>query len=118
MTGTVYPRALERYGLDLRVPSSARQAQINAAIFDELCQGVFLPSTTELFIAAIHELDAAGADCVILGCTEIPLIISRDNSPLPVLDTTRLLAKYAVHAATSGRLTVRDDGWLALGSHH
>ena len=112
MTGSVYPRALERQGLTTLPPNGRHREQIHRAIFDELCQGVFLPSTTEIFVDAIRELDAAGADCVILGCTEIPLIIDEDNSPLPVLDSTRLLATYAVREAISGRELVGTGGWL------
>lgn len=115
MTGSVYPRALEKQRLTARRPTERRQAQINRAIFDELCQGVFLPSTTGMFIDAIRDLGTAGADCVILGCTEIPLIVNHHNSPLPVLDSTRLLATYAVREATSARVPARAGGWLALG---
>jgi aspartate racemase len=115
MTGPVYPRALQKEGLTAHSPIESRQEQINRAIFDELCQGVFLPSTTEMFVDSIRELGAAGADCVILGCTEIPLIISDSNSPLPVLDSTRLLATYAVREAMSARVPVSDGGWIAVG---
>lgn len=114
MTGPVYRQALQRQGLTARVPDETRQAQINRAIFEELCQGVFLPSTTEVFIDAIRDLKANGADCAILGCTEIPLIIDHRNSPLPVLDSTRLLAAYAVREATSARPPIRKSGWLAV----
>lgn len=115
MTGPVYPRALRRQGLTAHVPGEDRRERINRAIFDELCQGVFPPSTTAMFVDTIRELGAAGADCVILGCTEIPLIISPDNSPLPVLDSTRLLASHAVRLAVHGQATTRDGGWLAVG---
>ena len=88
--------------------------RLNAAIFDELCQGVFLPRTTELFIQAIDDLKAKGAECVILGCTEIPLIVTPGNSPLPVLDSTRLLARYAVVEAVSEQPITIKAGWLAV----
>jgi aspartate racemase len=116
MTGPVYPRALQRLGLTARPPGETLQEQINRAIFDELCQGSFRPQTTQMFIDAIRELADAGADCVILGCTEIPLIINPANSPLPVLDSTRLLAKYAVLAALAAQPPVTRAGWLALDS--
>ena len=115
MTGPVYPRALKRQGLTAHRPVEARHEPIHRAIFEELCQGIFLPSTTEMFVEAIRELGTAGADCVILGCTEIPLIINQDNSSLPVLDSTRLLATYAVREAMSGRSPVREGGWIAIG---
>ena len=111
MTGTVYADALQRRGLGRLIPDEPTRARINEAIFEELCQGVFAPSTTEVFVKAIDDLRAKGADCAILGCTEIPLIISEGNSPLPVLDSTRLLAGYAVAAAVDPQpLPAR--GWL------
>lgn len=115
MTGPVYPRALGRQRLSARTPGDARQAQINRAIFDELCQGVFRPATTQIFVQAIHELAAAGAECAILGCTEIPLIIDDRNSPLPVLDSTRLLATYAVREAMNTAAPAQDGGWIIVG---
>jgi aspartate racemase len=114
MIGTVYADALHRRGLDRLIPDEPTRARINDAIFDELCQGVFKPSTTVVFVRAIDELGSRGADCVILGCTEIPLIISESNSSLPVLDTTRLLAKYAVREAVDPRPFPSRSGWLPL----
>jgi aspartate racemase len=114
MTGPVYPRALQRRGLRLVVPGDERRRQINRAIFEELCQGVFAASTTEMFRGAIRELGAQGADCAILGCTEIPLIIHEGNSPLPVLDSTRLLATYAVREALARQPSELTDGWLVV----
>lgn len=114
MTGPVYARALEQRGLERLVPDEPVREQLNAAIFDELCQAIFTPETTQHFINAIEDLKAIGAECVILGCTEIPLIINETNSPLPVLDSTRLLAKYAVKEATSDRPIEIKSGWLAI----
>ena len=114
MTGPVYANALQQRDLRRLIPGDARRGQINRAIFEELCQGTFLPSTTDMFLDAIRDLAAAGADCVILGCTEIPLIIDAKNSPLPVLDSTRLLATYAVREALSGRPMRSTGGWLAV----
>lgn len=113
MTGPVYARALQARGIERLVPGEARMEEINRAIFDELCQGRFEPATTARFVETIGELQAAGADCVILGCTEIPLIIDSQNSPLPVLDSTRLLAKYAVREAVAERAVVSSRGWVA-----
>lgn len=114
MTGTVYADALERRGFDRLIPDEPTREKINDAIFDELCQGVFKPSTTAGFVQSIEELGSRGADCVILGCTEIPLIISDSNSSLPVLDSTRLLAKYAVWEAVDDRLPATRGGWLQV----
>jgi len=114
MTGPVYAKALEKLGLERLIPDEPMRERLNAAIFDELCQGVFNEQTTELFIQAIAGLKARGAECVILGCTEIPLIITPDNSPLPTLDSTRLLAKYAVREAVNERPITIKAGWLPI----
>jgi aspartate racemase len=66
-------------------------------------------------VDAIEDLKARGAECVILGCTEIPLIVTETNSPLPIIDSTRLLAKYAVTEATSDRPIKIKTGWLPIG---
>ncbi len=116
MNGSVYPNALHRHGLTARRPDESARGLINQAIFDELCRGVFQPKTTEQFINVIQDFSAAGADCVILGCTEIPLIIDNHNSPLPVLDSTRLLATYAVRYALSTNAPTRGRGWLDLNA--
>jgi len=115
MTGPVYPKALAQRGLERLIPDEAIRERLNAAIFDELCQGIFATETTALFVRAIADLESAGADCVILGCTEIPLIISAANSPLPTLDSTRLLAAYAVREALSERAIDCQGGWLSVG---
>jgi len=115
MTGPVYGAALRERGLGCLIPDEKNREAINRAIFDELCQGRFLQSTTDMFVRCIAELGAAGADCVILGCTEIPLIITEANSPLPVLDSTRLLAKWAVREALDTRALPRTSGWIDVG---
>jgi aspartate racemase len=112
MTGSVYATALHRRGFERLIPDEPTRAALNDAIFDELCQGVFTPSTTAVFVRAIEELASRGADCVILGCTEIPLIVSDANSPLPVLDSTRLLARHAVLEAVADRPLAAAHGWL------
>jgi aspartate racemase len=112
MTGPVYARALDLRGLECLIPDEPVREQLNAAIFDELCQGIFKTQTTELFMGAIDDLRSRGAECVILGCTEIPLIIRPDNSSLPVLDSTRLLAKHAVLEAVNERPLTIEAGWL------
>jgi len=116
MTGPVYPAALGRRRLAHLVPDEATRTRLNDAIFDELCQGIFRDATTATFVGAIEGLKAAGADCAILGCTEIPIIVSDANSPLPVLDSTRLLARYAVEEAIDGRPLAPAGGWLTAGS--
>jgi aspartate racemase len=80
-----------------------------------LCQAIFNTETAQRFVDAIEDLKARGAECVILGCTEIPLIVTETNSPLPILDSTRLLAKYAVTEAMSDRPIEIEAGWLPIG---
>ncbi len=113
MTGTVYGEALERHGLMRMVPNDTARQHINEAIFEELCQGIFKPSTIDYFIEVIAALKTQGAECVILGCTEIPLIINADNSPLPILDSTRLLAQGAVRLVISST-PLPEQGWISL----
>lgn len=115
MTGPVYEAALGKRGLERLIPDEAVQEQMNAAILDELCMGVFNTRTTDFFLSAIEDLKSRGAECVILGCTEIPLIVTPENSPLPTIDSTRLLAKYAVLEAISERSIDKKSGWLAVG---
>jgi len=112
MTGPVYESALKKRGLERLIPDEATREQLNTAIFDELCMGIFNASTTDRFLGAIEALKSRGAECVILGCTEIPLIVTDGNSPLPAFDSTRLLAKYAVREAVSDRPITMKAGWL------
>lgn len=114
MTGPVYAKALAGLKLERLIPDEPMREKLNVAIFDELCQGVFNEQTTELFIQAIADLKSKGAECIILGCTEIPLIITPDNSPLPTLDSTRLLAKYAIREALNERPITIKAGWLLI----
>lgn len=114
MTGPVYEAALRKRGLERLIPDDSTRELLNTAIFDELCLGIFNQSTTDLFVGAIEDLKSRGADSVILGCTEIPLIITSANSPLPVFDSTRLLAKYAVLEAINERPIETTSGWLPV----
>jgi len=112
MTGPVYEQALASAQMERLLPDKNFQAQLNAAIFDELCQGIFQERTVKMFVAAFDQLRAAGAECVILGCTEIPLIINSENSPLPILDATRLLARQAVQVALLEKELAVGNGWI------
>jgi len=116
MTGSVYANALASRGLERLIPDDAERVEINRAIFEELCRGVFREETTARFLTAIEGLKARGAQCVILGCTEIPLIVNPENSCLPVLDSTRLLAAAAVAEAVEERPSKAAVGWLAVRS--
>lgn len=99
MEGPAYPSAFARAGLEYRTPNSADRAIVDRIIFDELCQGVVgEPARTE-FVRIIESLKAEGCDAVALSCTEIPLLVTPERSPLPTLDSTRLLAREAVAIA-------------------
>jgi aspartate racemase len=101
MEGAVYPRAFDEAGVGLRTPGPADRALVDRVIFDELTQGVLTePSRTE-FVRIIAELRGDGCEAVALSCTEIPLLITPEMSPLPTLDSTRLLARAAVARAVA-----------------
>jgi aspartate racemase len=99
MEGPVYPAAFARRGIALRTPAPADRALVDGVIFGELCQGRLLDASRSEFARIIEGLRQAGCDAVALSCTEIPLLITPDASPLPTLDSTRLLAHAAVEAA-------------------
>jgi aspartate racemase len=99
MEGPVYQGALGRLGIGLRTPDPADRALVDRVIFDELTQGQLTDASRAEFIRIIEGLRRAGCDAVALSCTEIPLLITPEVSPLPTLDSTRLLAHAAVTAA-------------------
>ncbi|HEX6823968.1 MAG TPA: amino acid racemase [Candidatus Sulfotelmatobacter sp.] len=102
MEGPVYPQALKSAGIEYRIPKTEQRHRINEIIFDELVNGQFLPRSLAYFVEVIRSLKDEGCDAVVLGCTEIPLLVSPESSPLPTLDSTRLLAKAAVRKAVEG----------------
>jgi aspartate racemase len=103
MTGPVYPGALGRRGIAWEVPDAQDRDEIHRIIMDELCLGAFTERSRAAYVAIIEKLAARGCDSVALVCTEIPLLITADVSPLPILDSTRLLAAAAVEVAIGGR---------------
>lgn len=96
----VYPEALGARGLAWLRPSEPERDTINRIIMDDLVYGRCTPEGVATFQRIIGRLKDEGADAVILGCTEIPLLLSDANSPLPTLDSTRLLARAALARAT------------------
>jgi aspartate racemase len=97
----VYPAKLAPLGVDCLGPTAAERDEIDRIIMDELVYGVFRPEAVACFQRVIERMKRQGCDAVVLGCTEIPLIIDDANSPLPALDSTRLLARAALRRATS-----------------
>ena len=99
MTGPVYRQAFARAGLAMKAPPPEDHELVNDVIFDELCQGVIRDESRAEYVRIIEDLRRAGCDVVALSCTEIPLLVTPEVSPLPTIDSTRLLARAAVAAA-------------------
>src|SRR5579864_339638 len=98
----VYPEKLAAHGLAYLRPNPVERAEVNRIIFSELVAGVFTPTAVAYLQKVIARLQAEGCDAVVLGCTELPLIMNDANSPLPTLDSTRLLARAALRRAAGG----------------
>jgi aspartate racemase len=94
VAGPVYPSTYMR-------PDAGERAELNRVIMDELVCGVFRPQAVAFHQQVIARMKAAGCDATVLGCTEIPLVINDENSPLPTLDSTRLLARAALRRAVA-----------------
>src|SRR5882672_1527737 len=99
LESNVYPEKLEARGLAYVRPGAAERGELGRIIMDELVCSTFKPESVATFQRVIEQLKAEGCDAVILGCTEIPLIINDGNSVLPTLDSTRLLARAALRRA-------------------
>jgi aspartate racemase len=99
MESHVYPGTLTTAGIEFRIPGTKEREKINQIIFDELVNAQFLPRSLAYFTEVIRTLGDEGCDAVVLGCTEIPLLVTADSSPLPTLDSTRLLARAALRKA-------------------
>lgn len=95
----VYPGALGARGMECIRPGDADRRECSRIIMEELVYGQFKPGSVAYYQQVIERLKGAGAEAVILGCTEIPLIIDDSNSALPTLDSTRLLARAALKRA-------------------
>ena len=98
----VYPEKIEAEGLAWLRPTDCERDETNRIIMDELVQGVFTQEAVAAYQRVISRMKDQGCDAVILGCTEIPLIMNDGNSPLPTLDSTRLLARAALRRAVTG----------------
>ncbi|WP_394829646.1 aspartate/glutamate racemase family protein [Pendulispora albinea] len=103
MEGPVYRATLDAYGIESCTPPEEARIRLDAHIFQELVKGRFSTDTRAEFVRAIDALAKRGCDAVVLGCTEIPLLISPSDSPLPTLDSTRLLARAALRKAIGER---------------
>jgi aspartate racemase len=98
----VYPEKFASRAIGYLRPGLAEREEINRIIMDELVYGVFKPEAIAYFQKVFERMKGEGCDAVVLGCTEIPLIMNDDNSPLPTLDSSRLLARAAIQRAIEG----------------
>lgn len=99
MEGPVYPTKLAAAGIQHRIPKAKDRDRIHRIIFDELVNGRFVDESRAYFVRVIDGLKNDHCDAVVLGCTEIPLLVTPESSPLPTLDSTRLLARAALKKA-------------------
>lgn len=99
MEGPVYPGAFGRRGLAFASPPKEDRDVLQAIIFDELVRGKVLDTSRERYAAIVGRLKEQGCDAVVMGCTELPMLLDDSISPLPTLDSTRLLARTAVAVA-------------------
>jgi aspartate racemase len=102
MTGPVYPEAYAKCGLSFVIPDDMTRDEIDRIIFDELVYGEIIAASRDYLLEQIQAFKEQGCDSVVLGCTEIPLIVLPGESSLPVLDSTRILARAALKYAYSG----------------
>jgi aspartate racemase len=98
----IYPERLEARGLECVRANTVERNAINRIIFEELVNGIFTLEAVTYFHRVFERMRREGCDAVILGCTEIPLIMNDANAPLPTLDSTRLLARAALRRAVAG----------------
>jgi len=103
MGNPLYPRVLAARGIAAEIPGESDRDVINEIIFNELVNGVFTTDSRQKYVRIIEKLAARGCDAVALVCTEIPMLVTPDVSPLPTLDSTRLLARAALDVATGDR---------------
>jgi len=103
MVGPVYPSILKKFGISYKIPSETEREQIDKIIFDELVNGVFEEKSRQYIYNLIQNFKEQGCDAAVLGCTEIPLLVNPEESPLPTLASTRLLARAALKYSTEAK---------------
>jgi aspartate racemase len=99
MNSLVYPDTLKKFRITSEIPDASDQEKVDRVIFEELVNGIFLEESRMEFNKIIQNLAKKNCDAVVLGCTEIPLLLNPDDCPLPTLDSTRLLARAAIKKA-------------------
>jgi aspartate racemase len=99
MSGPVYRGALERFDIRHRIPDIEDRRRINRIIFDELVKGRFSDESRKFFSRVFDRLAQSGCDAVVMGCTEIPILMDDVDTVVPTLDSTRILARAALRHA-------------------
>jgi aspartate racemase len=99
MTGSVYKDICKKKRIQYNIPDEDTRNYINRIIFNELVYGIIKDDSKNYFLQVIRDFKSAECDAVVLGCTEIPMIVTPDESALPILDSTRILAKAAIKEA-------------------
>jgi len=107
MEHAFYKETLLDQGIETIVPEKEDRESVHHIIFDELCKGIILPESKKIYMRIIEKLIDQGAEGVILGCTEIPLLIKQEDSSIPLFDTTFLHAKAAVSFALTKELALK-----------
>jgi aspartate racemase len=102
MEGPVYKEKCDQFGIGFNVPGKDERTRVNDIIFDELVYGIFKENSKKYLQQLIGDMKKNGCDAVVLGCTEIPLIIMPDDSELPILDSTRILSRAALKRSIAG----------------
>lgn len=103
MEGDFYRQVLrEKFGIEVIIPEAGERDLVHRVIYQELCLGLVRSESREAYQKVIHGLAQRGAEGVILGCTEIPLLIHSEDADIPVFDTTRIHAEAAVELALAG----------------
>ena len=99
-------RLIEKYGLEVIIPGSEDMEIIHRIIYDELCAGVIQPDSKQQYADIIQRLAKEGAEGIILGCTEIGLLVKQEDSPVPLFDTTEIHARAAVKYALADEMSL------------
>lgn len=95
-------RLEENYGINVVIPEEKGRMAVNDVIFQELCVGDILPESRQRYLAIIEELRQQGAEAVIMGCTEIALLVGQNDTSVPLYDTTQIHVKMAIESALNG----------------
>jgi aspartate racemase len=99
LEASFYQERFAPRGIEMVLPDAKDRKLVDRIIFDELVAAMFTAESRAYFTGLISEMRREGCEAVVLGCTEVPLIVTEENSPLPVLDSTRLLARAALKAS-------------------